>query len=226
VRQAPDLRAARERMIKEQLAARHIRDPRVLAAMSEVPREVFVPEDLHEVAYGDGPLPIGEGQTISQPYIVALMLQVAEISLSDRVLDVGTGSGYAAAVASRRAAHVYSIERHAPLIESAQRRFVELGYRNITVRHGDGTLGWPEEAPFDVILVAAGGPEIPRVYCRQLSRGGCLVMPVGPESHQKLVRVQRRADNDFVEDDFGYVSFVPLIGEHGWSSTRARNHNR
>ena len=207
----------REGMVKYQLARRGVRDRRVLDAMGQVPREAFVPDHLRDVAYDDGPLPIGQGQTISQPLVVAEMLQAAEIKPTDRVLDVGTGSGYAAAVASRLAAHVYTVERHALLVDTACRRFDELGYRNITVRHGDGTLGWPEQAPFDVILVGAGGPKVPQAYGRQLAIDGRLVMPVGPAHHQRLVRVERHAENDFTEDDLGSVTFVPLIGEHGWS---------
>jgi protein-L-isoaspartate(D-aspartate) O-methyltransferase len=212
-----DFTRERERMVERDLVGRSIRDPRVLEAMRQVPREVFVPEDVREAAYEDGPLPIGEGQTISQPFTVALMLQAAEVSPEDRVLDVGTGSGYAAAVARLLAAHVYSIERHLPLLETACRCFDELGYRNITTLHGDGTLGWPEAAPFDAILVAAGGPEIPQALSNQLSIGGRLVMPVGPKSDQRLLRVRRCGEYDFVNDDLGSVSFVPLIGKQGWS---------
>jgi protein-L-isoaspartate(D-aspartate) O-methyltransferase len=206
----------RERMVERDLAGRGIRDLRVLEAMRQVPREAFVPEDVREAAYEDGPLPIGDGQTISQPLTVAVMLEAAEISPQDRILDVGTGSGYAAAVASLLADQVYTIERHAGLLERACHCFEELGYHNIVARHGDGTLGWPEEAPFDAILVAAGGPEVPHSLLQQLSIGGRLVIPIGPKSDQRLVRV-RRGDRNFVEDDLGSVAFVPLIGEQGWS---------
>jgi protein-L-isoaspartate(D-aspartate) O-methyltransferase len=193
----------------------------VLDAMGRVSREAFVPEHLRDLAYDDGPLPIGEGQTISQPLVVAEMLQAAEIGPTDRVLDVGTGSGYAAAVASRLAAHVYTVERHAPLLAAAERLFRDLGYDNITARHTDGTLGWAEEAPFDAILVAAGGPEVPRAYCEQLSLGGRLVMPVGPADDQRLLRIVRRAEDAYDEENLGSVAFVPLIGEHGWSGPGA-----
>jgi protein-L-isoaspartate(D-aspartate) O-methyltransferase len=148
------------------------------------------------------------------------MLQAAEINPGDRVLDVGTGSGYAAAVASLLAAHMYSIERHKPLLEAACRCFEELGYRNITTRHGDGTLGWPEASPFEAILVAAGGPEVPQALSHQLSIGGRLVMPVGPKHDQRLLRVRRGGEHDFVDEDLGSVAFVPLIGEQGWSPRR------
>jgi protein-L-isoaspartate(D-aspartate) O-methyltransferase len=145
------------------------------------------------------------------------MLEAAEIRPEHRVLDVGTGSGYAAAVASLLTAHVYSIERHLPLLETACRCFDELEYRNITTRHGDGTLGWPEAAPFDAILVAAGGPQVPQALSDQLSIGGRLVMPVGPKRDQRLLRVRRCSEHNFIDDDLGSVSFVPLIGEQGWS---------
>src|SRR5205823_2853711 len=165
---------------------------RVLEAMRRVPREAFVPPDLAARAYEDGPLPIGEGQTISQPFIVALMTEAALIPAGGRVLDVGTGSGYAAAVLSRIAGEVYAIERHHALVESAKRRFEQLGYRNIKIRHGDGTLGWADAAPFDAIIVAAGGPEIPEVLQSQLKIGGCLVIPIGVlEREQRLVKVVR-----------------------------------
>ena len=217
----------RERMVERQLARRGIRDRRVLAAMDAVPREEFVPEHLRDLAYEDGPLPIGHGQTISQPFIVAHMLQAAALGPADRVLDVGTGSGYAAAVASRLAAQVCTIERYPSLAAQARGVFDRLGYDNIISRIGDGTLGWPEAAPFDAILVAAGGPEVPPAFARQLTVGGRLVMPVGPVSRQELIRVVRTGEASYDEESLGPVAFVPLVGEHGWRGPRGgRNVDR
>jgi protein-L-isoaspartate(D-aspartate) O-methyltransferase len=199
------------------LRQRGIADPAVLRAMADVPREAFLPPGMEEFAYVDSPLPIEEGQTISQPYIVALMADAAGVKPGDRVLEVGTGSGYAAAVLSRLAADVYTIERHRSLAELAAERLREGGYANVVVRHGDGTRGWPEAAPFDAIVVAAGGPEVPRALIDQLAPGGRIVMPVGERSgDQHLVRV-RRSDGKFAMDDLGAVRFVPLIGEEGWA---------
>ena len=182
---------ARQRMI-EQFVARGIRDEAVLAAMRMVPREAFIAGEMAEFAYDDAPLPIDAGQTISQPYIVAAMTAALEPKPGDRVLEIGTGSGYAAAVLSRIAAQVYTIERHAELAEAAARRLRELGYDNVHVHHGDGTLGWPEHAPYDAIVVAAGGPGIPQPLLEQLAVGGRLVIPVGPTPRaQELVRVRR-----------------------------------
>jgi protein-L-isoaspartate(D-aspartate) O-methyltransferase len=213
----PDYAAARDRMVERQIAARGVADPAVLTALREVPREVFVEDDLKASAYEDRPLRIGENQTISQPYIVALMLAAAALKPGDRVLEIGTGSGYAAAAMSRIAARVYTIERHASLAQAAKRRFAELGYDNIETRIGDGTLGWPEAAPFDAILVAAGGPDVPEALKRQLADGGSLVMPVGIESgHQELLKLTRRGEI-YETSDLGGVAFVPLIGAQGWS---------
>src|SRR5919201_2515036 len=186
--------------------------------MRQVPREGFVASGFEEFAYEDSPLPIAAGQTISQPYIVAVMTEAAELKSGDRVLEIGTGSGYAAAVLSRIAAEVYTVERHGALAETAKRRFARLGYRNIEVRHGDGTLGWPEAAPFDAIIVTAGGPEIPESLRRQLKIGGRLVIPIRSlTDEQRLVKVVRDGEHAFHEEDLGPVRFVPLIGEHGWS---------
>jgi protein-L-isoaspartate(D-aspartate) O-methyltransferase len=216
--QLDQLTAERERMVERQIAARGVNDARVLDAMRQVPREAFVASGLEEFAYEDSPLPIAGGQTISQPYIVAVMTEAAEVKSGDRVLEIGTGSGYAAAVLSRIAAEVYTVERHGALAETAKRRFARLGYRNIEVRHGDGTLGWPEAAPFDAIIVTAGGPEIPESLRRQLKIGGRLVIPIGSLSdEQRLMKVVRDGEHAFHEDDLGPVRFVPLIGEHGWS---------
>jgi protein-L-isoaspartate(D-aspartate) O-methyltransferase len=220
----PDLPRARARMVELQIGGRGVRDRRVLGAMRRVPREEFVEPGFEEFAYEDGPLPIGEGQTISQPYIVALMLEAAEISPRDIVLEVGTGSGYAAAVISRIAEQAYTIERHPALAESARRRFAKLGYDNIEVRVGDGTRGWPEAGPFDAILVAAGGPHAPPALKQQLAIGGRLVIPVGKsEREQTLCKITRSAHDKFAAEDLGGVMFVPLIGEQGWAEDGRRS---
>ncbi|TIO10898.1 protein-L-isoaspartate(D-aspartate) O-methyltransferase [Mesorhizobium sp.] len=218
-----DLSHARDRMVDIHVSRRGIHDREVLKAMREVPREAFVQPGFEEFAYEDGPLPIADGQTISQPYIVALMIEMAEIGLGDQVLEVGTGSGYAAAVMSRIAERVYTIERHAGLAETARQRFQELGYDNIEVRTGDGTKGWPDAAPFDAILVAAGGPGAPLALQEQLDVGGRLVIPVGDELHdQRLLKVTRTGAATYSEEDFGGVRFVPLIGEQGWPESGSR----
>jgi len=216
-----DFLSARERMVNIQIAGRGIRDRNVLEAMRRVPREAFVEPGMGEFAYEDGPLPIGEGQTISQPYIVALMLEAAAIKSDDRVLEVGAGSGYAAAVMSRIAAEIYAIERHASLGSAAQRRTEELGYDNIKFRIDDGTRGWPEAAPFNAILVAASGPDAPHTLKVQLAIGGRLVIPVGQQGFgQRLLKITRSGETDYDEEDLGGVAFVPLIGEQGWGSSR------
>src|SRR5687768_9696150 len=217
----------RQWMVERQLKARGVRNPQVLAAMAEVPRERFVPERLAGSAYEDGPLPIGEEQTISQPYIVALMIEAADVAPGDRVLEVGAGSGYAAAVMSRIADRVYAIERHETLAKSAQRRVSELGYDNLTIIAGDGSLGLPAHAPYDAILVAAGGDKVPEPLKRQLAVGGRLVVPVGGESMQSLLCVTRSGEDEWTEHDLGGVRFVPLIGAHGrWENGNqaASNH--
>jgi protein-L-isoaspartate(D-aspartate) O-methyltransferase len=213
-----DYSHARARMVATQIVRRGIRDDRILAAMRLVPREAFVEAELARDAYKDGPLPIGEGQTISQPYVVALMIAAAKIKPGDRVLEIGAGSGYAAAVMSRIAEQVYTVERHATLGDKARERLTALGYGNVDVRIGDGTLGWPEAAPFDAILVAAGGPDVPDALKRQLAIGGRLVIPVGTaDQAQTLLEVTRRGEDDFAEEDLGGVRFVPLIGAQGWA---------
>ncbi|MBZ9861876.1 protein-L-isoaspartate(D-aspartate) O-methyltransferase [Mesorhizobium sp. CA12] len=213
-----ELSLTRGRMVDVQIAQRGIHDRRVLEAMREVPREVFVDPDFEEFAYEDTPLPIGKGQTISQPFMVAYMIEAAEIDPGDRVLEVGTGSGYAAAVMSRVAARVYTIERHAMLAEIARQRFERLGYDNIEVRAGDGTKGWSDAAPFDAILVAAAGPGAPLALQEQLDVGGRLVIPVGKEvDDQRLLKVTRTGATTYEEEDLGGVQFVPLIGEQGWA---------
>ena len=207
----------REGMVERQIRRRGIDDPAVLAAFRQVPREDFVPEAIREFAYEDGPLPIGQGQTISQPYIVALMIDAAEVSPGDRVLEVGAGSGYAAAVISRIAASVVGIERQHDLVQIARERVDRLGYRNVRIVEGDGTLGWPENAPFEAILAAASGKHIPKPLVDQLAPGGRLVMPIGdPGGVQELIKVLKRPDGTTTRESLGRVRFVPLIGQEGW----------
>lgn len=199
-------------MVSSQIEARGIRDERILAAMREVPRERFVPRDLHADAHNDGPLPIGWDQTISQPYVVALMIDHLQLQSDDIVLEVGTGSGYAAAVMSRIARAVYGVERVQPLAERSARLVEELGYSNLAIRHGDGMEGWPEHAPFAAISVAAGGGGVPEPLLAQLGVGGRLVMPVRKGIFgQRLIRIRREADDQYVEDRLGRVHFVPLL---------------
>ncbi|MCW5734880.1 MAG: protein-L-isoaspartate(D-aspartate) O-methyltransferase [Enhydrobacter sp.] len=216
------LSRARDRMVAVQIERRGVRDRHVLEAMREVPREAFVEPGFEEFAYEDTPLRIGEGQTISQPYIVALMIETAEVTPGDRVLEIGAGSGYAAAVLSRIAGRVHAIERHASLAEAARQRFRKLGYE-VELRVGDGTLGWPEAAPFDAIVVSAGGPAVPEALERQLAVGGRLVIPVGAEEgRQTLLKLTRKADGSFDKEERGSVIFVPLIGEQGWAEDGRR----
>ncbi|HEX4962442.1 MAG TPA: protein-L-isoaspartate(D-aspartate) O-methyltransferase [Thermoanaerobaculia bacterium] len=216
-----DFKTLRSRMVDRQIAGRGVRDPRVLEAMRSVPREAFVAESLAELAYDDSPLPIAEEQTISQPYVVALTAEALEIQQGDKVLEIGAGSGYAAAVLSRLGGEVYAVERHESLAREARERLARLGYTNVHVRHGDGTLGWAEHAPYDAIGVAAGGPEIPQALLDQLAEGGRLVIPVGPNPRsQELVRVRRRREGGDVRENLGAVRFVPLIGAQGWDGER------
>ncbi len=210
-----DYAIARDRMVAEQLRARGIRDERVLGAMARIPRHRFVQEALAGRAYGDIPLPIGDGQTISQPYMVALMSETLGLRGGERVLEVGTGSGYQAAVLAELAGKVYSVERVRSLADRALQLLGDLGYYNIRVRVGDGSLGWADEAPFDAILVTAGAPEMPAPLTEQLVEGGRLVAPVGSPSAQVLRRVTRRWDGDVAEDLVGCV-FVKLVGLGGW----------
>jgi protein-L-isoaspartate(D-aspartate) O-methyltransferase len=198
-------------MVELQLAGRGIRAPRVLDAFRSVPREAFIPLALAELAYHDKPLPI------SQPYIVALTIEALCLEGGERVLDVGTGSGYSAAVLSRIAREVFTVERLEALAQQARDRLAQLGYQNVAVLHGDGTLGWPEHAPYDAIAVAAGGPQVPPALVEQLAPGGRLVIPVGPdETSQVLTRVTRIGADDFRVEPLIGVRFVPLIGEQGW----------
>jgi protein-L-isoaspartate(D-aspartate) O-methyltransferase len=212
-------RHARDRaiMVARHLQARGISDPLVLAGMSKVSREAFVPEKLEEFAYEDSALPIEAGQTISQPYIVARMIELLELDTADKVLEVGAGSGYAAAVISQIASEVYAIERHEELAIQSQKRLETLGYDNAKIIWGDGTRGLPERAPFDAILVSAGGPKVPEPLMQQLKIGGRLVIPVGHDIHQRLLLVRRIGEDKFEQEDHGAVTFVPLIGAEGWT---------
>jgi protein-L-isoaspartate(D-aspartate) O-methyltransferase len=215
---------ARERMVERQIADRGVRDVAVLAAMRKVPRELFIPLDLQSFAYDDEPLSIGEGQTISQPYIVATMIEAARPKTEDRALEIGTGSGYSAAVLASLVADVYTIERLPRLADAARQRLAELGYSNVHVRTANGTLGWPEHAPFDVIIVTASGPIVPPSLLDQLAIGGRLVMPIGDSAFaQRLIRVTRRGANDYRREELEGVVFVPLIGREGWPPGEVRD---
>ncbi len=202
----------RDAMVREQMAARDIHDPLVLDAMREVPRHLFVPKRLEESAYRDSPLPIGHQQTISQPYIVALMTQLAQAAPGKRALDVGTGSGYQAAVLAEIVDEVYSIEILPDLAEQASKRLERLGYDNVTVRQGDGYAGWEEAAPFDVIIVAAAPSQVPEPLIEQLAPGGRLVIPVG-NIHQELTYIEKHEDGSISRHAYGGVRFVPMTGE-------------
>jgi protein-L-isoaspartate(D-aspartate) O-methyltransferase len=207
-------------MVEHQIARRGVRDPLVLEAIGRVPREAFVLPGWEAEAYEDQPLPIAEHQTISQPFIVAYMIEAAGLKPGDRALEIGTGSGYAAAVMAAIAARVCTIERHPALAEAALRRLVELGFANVEVRIGDGTLGWSEAQPFDAIIVTAGGPKVPVELRQQLAVGGRLVIPVGDSMHrQSLIRVVREGPGEFREEALADVAFVPLIGEAGWDAS-------
>lgn len=205
----------RERMVQEQLVSRGISDPNVLRAMREVPRHCFVDDALQSRAYGDFPLPIASGQTISQPYIVALMTQALALSGTERVLEIGTGSGYQAAVLSRLCSQVYTVERINLLLAGSRRVFDELRYFNIVAKLDDGTLGWPEHDPYDGIMVTAGGPAIPAPLVDQLADGGRLVIPVGDQQLQVLKLVEKNGE-EIRMSNLDRVRFVDLVGEHGW----------
>lgn len=212
-----DYQKLREYMVNTQIKARGIYDPKVLDAMLKVPRHEFVPEDMRPYAYEDRPLPIGEGQTISQPYMVALMSQCLELEGSERILEIGAGSGYQAAILAEIAAMVYTIERFPSLLQRAQEVLARLGYTNYEALVGDGTLGWEENAPFNGIMVTAGAPDVPPSLLEQLADKGRLVIPIGPERYQtlyKIVKKGKKIRREFVT----YCSFVPLIGKEGWGN--------
>src|SRR5690348_15182531 len=212
-----DYAAEREAMVERQLKRRGITEKIILDAFLEVPREAFVGQAYSHLAYGDHPLPIEANQTISQPYIVALMIQAAGIGLRDKVLEVGAGSGYAAAVISRIAGKVIGIERQHDLVAVARERLKRLEFDNVEIVEGDGTKGWPDEAPYDAILAAASGSHVPKALLEQLASGGKIVMPLGsPGWVQELVKVTKRADGGIDRENLGGVRFVPLIGEEGW----------
>jgi protein-L-isoaspartate(D-aspartate) O-methyltransferase len=202
-------------MVCQQIAARGIRAERVLDAMRSVPRHLFVPLESRHSAYMDGPLSIGQGQTISQPYIVALMTEALELRGHERVLEIGTGSGYQAAILSQLASHMYTVERIPELASRAQDLFRQLGYDNISMHVGDGTLGWLEHAPYEAIIITAAAPEIPRPLTDQLAEGGRLVAPTGGSWSQSLVRVRKQRGH-LRRQELTSVAFVPLIGQHGW----------
>jgi protein-L-isoaspartate(D-aspartate) O-methyltransferase len=210
-----DFKELRDFMVKTQLILRGIKDERVLNAMKKVPRHLFVEESMQYKAYDDMALSIGEGQTISQPYMVAVMTQLLELKGNEKVLEIGTGSGYQAAILAELAEKVYSVERVAVLVNRAEERFHSLGYNNIHVKIGDGTLGWPEEAPFDRIIITAGTPKIPDPLIEQLSEGGIIIAPVGERFSQQLLKV-RKSTGKLLEDYHTPCVFVPLIGEYGW----------
>jgi len=210
-----DYEIAREKMVTEQLVNRGVRDSRVLAVMRKVPRHLFVDEALAARAYGDYPLPIGEKQTISQPYMVALMTEALAPGPKDRILEIGTGSGYQTAILAELCSKVFSIERIKVIAERAEKTLNDLGYSNFLIRVGDGSKGWKEEAPFEGILVTAGAPGVPKVLEEQLTDGGSLVIPVGDEFSQSLTKIVRDGD-EFHHFDLTGCVFVKLIGNHGW----------
>ena len=213
--------AIRERMVAMQLIERGIRDENVLRAMRRVPREKFVDLEHAEMAHDDRPIPIGAGQTISQPFMVAYMIEALGLQADDSVLEIGAGSGYAAAVLSEITRYVFAIERIKELAELAKSNLRAAGYARVQVRHGDGTQGWPEAAPFDAVLVSAGAPSVPLTLRDQLKIGGRMVVPIGKSPRdQVLMRITRVGRNEFDEEDLGRVRFVPLIGEEAWQSNR------
>lgn len=215
IRKKDDLSKARLRMVEEQIVARGIKDSKVIAAMKKVPRHLFVEEALHSQAYSDHPLPIGEKQTISQPYMVALMTEALELGGGEKVLEIGAGSGYQTAILAEIAKKVFSIERILSLAMKARKLLHDMGYSNVEVKFSDGTQGWSEESPFDAILVTAGAPEIPQPLLDQLVPGGRLVIPVGDASFQDLIRV-RKTEEGIKKEDLGGCRFVKLIGRYGW----------
>lgn len=212
---SPEYEKEREHMVKSQLARRGIKDKRVLDAMRQVPRHLFIPKDTRSLAYSDGPLSIGHGQTISQPYIVALMTELLELTGQETVLELGTGSGYQAAILSQLVRQVYSVERHAALAEQAEKVLTQLGYDNVVISVGDGTLGWPEHSPYEAIIVTAAAPDVPQPLMDQLADGGRLVAPVGSRWSQVLAKVKRQGEK-LAREHLTAVAFVPLVGKYGW----------
>jgi protein-L-isoaspartate(D-aspartate) O-methyltransferase len=206
----------RDRMVSEQLRRRDIVDPAVLAAFATVPREQFVDREAEQWAYEDSPLAIGFGQTISQPYVVAITVQALGLKGHENVLEIGTGSGYAAAILGKLARQVHTVERIPELADAAAERLARLGFHNVHVHYGDGTLGWPTNAPYQAIAVAAGAPRPPPSLLQQLTIGGRIVLPHGDASSQRLVRITRRDDDHYIEENLGEVRFVPLLGVEGW----------
>jgi protein-L-isoaspartate(D-aspartate) O-methyltransferase len=209
----------RKYMVREQIASRGISDERLLEALSSVPRHLFVPVEYADIAYSDGPLPIGHGQTISQPYIVALMTELLELEGDENVLEVGTGSGYQAALLAALAREVHTIERHEALAERAERVLMEMGLKNVVVHVGDGTLGLPQYAPFQAIMITAAAPHVPQPLFDQLDEGGRLVLPEGGLGGQMLDR-WRKHEGEFEQEHIAPVAFVPLRGQHGWKEDR------
>jgi len=212
---AHDFKLARERMVKNQLIARDIRDERVLQAMGKTPRHLFIQEALAGEAYNDHPVPIGEKQTISQPYIVALMTEALELKGSENTLEIGTGSGYQTAILAELSSRVYTIERIKSLLIKARKLLAKLGYDNILFKAFDGTLGWKEYAPFDAIMVTAGSPNIPKPFKEQMADNGRMIIPVGDRYTQELIKITRKGE-DFEQEGLGGCRFVNLIGVHGW----------
>lgn len=204
-------------MVETQIKKRGPFPEEILRALRNIPRHLFVPAESQAQAYEDGPLPIGYGQTISQPYIVAVMMALIRPNKTDKVLEVGMGSGYSAALLSQLVDKVFVVEREASFLAPARERFKLLDIENVEVRKGDGTLGWPEEAPFDTILVAAGSPRVPSALAQQLKIGGLLVVPVGGRQEQELLQVVRESESRFKENKCGSVRFVPLVGKEGWN---------
>jgi protein-L-isoaspartate(D-aspartate) O-methyltransferase len=211
-----DFPKARVKMVEEQIISREIKDPRVIAAMKKVPRHLFVEEALQSQAYSDHPLPIGEKQTISQPYMVALMTEALQLTGKERVLEIGGGSGYQTAILAELAERVFSIERIRPLAIRARQLIYELGYFNVEIKIFDGTYGWAEEGPFEAIMVTAGAPDIPQLLLDQLTIGGRLVIPVGDAFVQDLIRITKTEDG-IKKEDLGGCRFVKLIGKYGWN---------
>ncbi len=207
----------RSEMVERLRSHYHITDDRVLDVMNAMPRQLFVPEALRSQSYRDNALPISAGQTISQPFIVARMTELLGLTGREKVLEIGSGTGYQTAVLASLAGHVYSIERIEGLYDDLRRRLADLGLRNVTLRRGDGTKGWPAYAPYDAILVAAGGPEIPKPLVEQLAVGGRLVVPVGADKRSQVLMRVTRKDSGTVAEKCGACAFVPLVGEHGWS---------